>query len=196
MAKTLVSAPANALLTIAKTKGVGTILSLSEKTGVDRKTLKLINDGKSVKETTIKMVMDALRLPVSHLLDHARPSTLPDKVADISRRSYEAPLQKLNATLLKQMLDQTHPDELVWRLNIDRASDEIKSKLLKFGKLVQEWLLHINNWDHWKGQTHTLKGQLAKISMSADIENSMADLLSENVTLFGGTFIRWEKHGT
>jgi hypothetical protein len=52
MAKTLISAEPGALMKVAKLKGLSSIKALSEKTGSDRKTLKAINEGRPVKDTT------------------------------------------------------------------------------------------------------------------------------------------------
>ena len=54
MAKTLISPEPGALLKAARLKGAGSIKALSEKTGSDRKTLTAINDGHSVKDTTLQ----------------------------------------------------------------------------------------------------------------------------------------------
>jgi len=67
MAKKLAAIPGN-LMRVAASKGVETILALYEKTGVDRKTLRAINDGKPVKETTLQKIADKLRVPMAHLV--------------------------------------------------------------------------------------------------------------------------------
>jgi hypothetical protein len=60
------SIPEGNLLGIAKSKGITTFSALKEKTGVDRKTLRAINE--AVKQTTLQSIADKLRLPISHLL--------------------------------------------------------------------------------------------------------------------------------
>ena len=80
MTKKLVAIPEGNLLRIAATKGVATLSALKEKTGVDRKTLRTINTGQPVKETTLQAIADKLRVPLAHLLG---PSTL-DEVENSS----------------------------------------------------------------------------------------------------------------
>ena len=192
MAKKLVSAPPEALLQIAKSKGILSLLTLSEKTKVDRKTLRSINKGQSVKESTLQAIADNLRVPLTHLLGQDRIASLQLNSDGPSRRSYELELQPLNAIMLRKMLDHiSMPDAIDWNLNINHVSDELETKLLKFETIVREWLLLINGWDHWKGKNCDLQGQLAKIKMTADIENHIQVLSGGNIKIFGATFIRW-----
>src|SRR5450830_1785644 len=145
MAKRLVSAEPNALIQAANSKGIMSLLAINEKTGVDRKTLKLINEGAPVKETTIKKIADKLRVPIIHLLSQRQTETLQPNSDGSSRRLYELALQPLNAILLKEILEQVSlPNGIVWSLNLDDVSAELESQLLKFESIVQEWLLLIN----------------------------------------------------
>ena len=73
MTKKLVSIPEGNLLRVAAKKDVATLSALYAKTGVDRKTLRTINTGLPVKETTLQAIANKLRVPLAHLLG---PSTL------------------------------------------------------------------------------------------------------------------------
>ena len=73
MTKKLVAIPEGNLLRIAAMKSIATLSDLKEKTGVDRKTLRTINTGGQVKETTLQAIADKLRIPLAHFLG---PSTL------------------------------------------------------------------------------------------------------------------------
>jgi hypothetical protein len=192
MAKRLVSAEPNALIQAANSKGIMSLLAINEKTGVDRKTLKLINEGAPVKETTIKKIADKLRVPITHLLSQRQTETLQPNSDGSSRRLYELALQPLNAILLKEMLEQVSlPNGIVWSLNLDDVSAELESQLLKFESIVQEWLLLINGWDSWADKQRDLKTQLAKVRISTDVENRIQELASVGLKIFGKSYIRW-----
>jgi hypothetical protein len=68
MPKEMISIPEGNLLGIAKSKGIATLSALKERTGVDRKTLRAINEGQPVKQTTLQSIADKLRIPIAHLL--------------------------------------------------------------------------------------------------------------------------------
>jgi hypothetical protein len=68
MPKEMKSIPEGNLLSVASTKGYTTLSALKEKTGVDRKTLRSINAGQPVKQTTLQSIADKLRIPIAHLL--------------------------------------------------------------------------------------------------------------------------------
>lgn len=133
MPKKLIAIPKGNLLRIAATKSVTTLTDLKEKTGVDRKTLRAINEGKPVKDTTLQSIADRLRVPLAHL----RGPNTPDKHEDVSGPVQfgvrEIRLQPLDATALRRIAGQT--GEISWFLNIDQISEELEALLLRLRKV-------------------------------------------------------------
>ena len=68
-----VSAEAGALLKVAGPKGLTSLTAISKSTGKDRKTLKAINDGRPVKESTLEALATQLRVPLEHFLKADAP---------------------------------------------------------------------------------------------------------------------------
>ena len=155
--------PEGNLMRIAATKSVTTMVALKEKTGVDRKTLRAINTGQPVKETTLQAIADKLRVPLAHLLG---PSTL-DEVENSSslgthhqasdfleiklqqldvgaRRRLgdfrEIKLQQLDAAALRRLAAQA--DQISWLLKIDQMSESLEATLLKLGESLSGWYEH------------------------------------------------------
>ena len=136
MTKKLVAIPEGNLLRIAKNKGIETLSALKEKTRVDRKTLRTINTGQPVKETTLQAIADKLRVPLAHLLG---PSTLDEVENSNSLAPYhrvsngyhfrEIKLQQLDAAALRRLAEEN--DEITWLLKIDQMSESLEATLLK-----------------------------------------------------------------
>jgi DNA-binding Xre family transcriptional regulator len=74
MSKKLIALPEGNLMRVAAKKSITTLTELKDKTGVDRKTLRAIKEGKQVKETTLQSIADKLRVPLAHLVG-ADPAT-------------------------------------------------------------------------------------------------------------------------
>jgi hypothetical protein len=130
MTKKLVAIPEGNLLRIAATKGVATLSALKEKTNVDRKTLRKIDTGQLVKETTLQAIANKLRVPLAHLLG---PSTLDEvegsglapyhQVSDDGYHYREIKLQQPDAAKLRELAGEI--GGFTWLLNIDQMSESL-----------------------------------------------------------------------
>ena len=149
MTKKLVAIPEGNLLRIAATKSIATLSALKEKTGVDRKTLRAINTGQPVKETTLQAIADKLRVPLAHLLG---PSTLDEVENSSSLAPYhrvssdgfhfrEIKLQQLDAAALRRLAGET--DQITWLLKIDQMSESLEATLLKLRESLRGWYHHL-----------------------------------------------------
>jgi hypothetical protein len=187
MTKKLVAIPEGNLLRIAATKSVATLTALKEKTGVDRKTLRAINTGQPVKETTLQGIADKLRVPLAHLLG---PGTL-DEVENGSSldtlQIREITLQRLDAGALRQLAEAT--DTIFWLLKIDQMSESLEATLLKLSESLRGWWLHSNVLD----EPNNLVGQISYIKTSSDIDQSVEQLAKENLKICGATYVFWKK---
>lgn len=191
MAKKLISVKPNILIDIARKQGVQTLNALSERTRVDRKTLKTINEGKAVKEATLISIADKLRVPLTYFTASDEPST----PATVDRRPSELNLKVLTAQSLRLMLSEaSNSDAIIWRTNLNAVDDEVESCLLKFEETIAEFAALLNGWDHWRGKNNELKAQLSKLKMQGQIETHIQSLSGLHVRLFGGTFVRWEQN--
>ena len=149
MTKKLVAIPEGNLLRIAAMKSIATLSDLKEKTGVDRKTLRTINTGRPVKETTLQAIADKLRVPLAHLLG---PSTLdevensnslaPDHlVNDHGVHFREIKLQQLDAAALRRLAGET--ERIIWLLKMDQISESLEATLLKLRESLRGWYSHV-----------------------------------------------------
>lgn len=207
LAKTIISAEPGALMKVAGVKGIRSFKSLSEKIGSDRKTLRAINEGRPVKETTLQTIADRLHVPLSHLCKDDM-----DAMRDVDRRwsplfeseqPREIKLQPLNAKLLRELIESADvvSEEVEgpfgsekrdvlgidWDLRVDQITNHVEAQLLSFEKFVQEWGLAL----HGGGAGRGLKDQVAKVRMATEVEKHFKDLSEANIRIFGGSYLRW-----
>jgi hypothetical protein len=186
MTKKLVAVPEGNLMRIAATKGVETLSALKEKTSVDRKTLRTINTGQPVKETTLQAIADKLRIPLAHLLG---PSTLDEVENSSSLAPYhrvsdgyhlrEIKLQQLDAAALRRLAGET--DEITWLLKMDQMPDSLEATLLKLRKSLQGWFVHLLGFEADEDAEDNLADQIWAIKTSADIDKSIEQLAEQNL---------------
>ena len=190
MTKKLIAIPEGNLLSVAASKGVTTLSALKEKTGVDRKTLRLINTGKPVKETKLQDVATKLRVPLAHLLG----PTAVDKREDVSGGDVweyrEIKLQHLDATALRRLASET--DEITWFLKIDQMSGELEALLLRLRESLRGWFNHLLGIEFGPEEQDNLRDQISSIKRSADIDKCVEELAQHNLKLSGGTYVAWE----
>jgi len=138
------------LLRVAGKQGITTLSALYEKTGVDRKTLRAINNGQPVKESTLhKKIADTLRIPLDHFLGRAlsmrskRAANLaPYHQVDSDGYHFrEIKLQQLDAAALRQLAGGT--DQIGWFLKIDQISESLEATLLKLRECLLGWHEHL-----------------------------------------------------
>lgn len=192
MTKKLVAIPEGNLMRIAAMKSVTTLSALKEKTRVDRKTLRAINTGRPVKETTLQAIADKLRVPLAHLLG---PSTLDEgeNSSSSSLDTYqvrEIKVQPLDATALRRLAGET--DEITWLLQIDQMSESLEAALLKLGESLRGWFHHLLGID-FEDVTDNLIDQISSIKMSADIDKSVEELAKHNLKIYGSRYVFWDK---
>jgi hypothetical protein len=186
----MISIPAGNLLSVAATKSIPHFSALKEKTGVDRKTLRAINEGKPVKQTTLQSIADKLHIPITHL----QGSDAPDKNEHVSSndlRFREIKLQQLDGAALRKLALEVEVDERIWFLNIDQMSDELKTTLLKLRKALDVW------WEHHNigpsDERDNLEEEISYIETSTDIDESVAELAQHKLKIFGGRYLFWKK---
>ena len=191
--------PEGNLLRVAAKKGITTLSALNEKTGVDRKTLRTINTGQPVKETTLQAIADKLRVPLAHLLG---PSTLDEVENSSSLAPYhrvnsdgyhfrEIKLQQLDAAALRRLAGET--DQITWLLKIDQMSESLEATLLKLRESLRGWYapppIEFGDSD----AKDNLVSQISSIKTSADIDKSVEQLAEQNLKIYGGTYVHWDK---
>jgi hypothetical protein len=191
--------PEGNLLRVAAKQGITTLSALKEKTGVDRKTLRAINNGQPVMETTLhKKIADKLRIPLDHFLG---PSTL-DEVKNsstlapyhrVSSSGYhyrEIELQQLDAAALRRLAGET--DRITWLLKIDQMTDSLEATLLKLRESLLGWHEHLNAFPDSDAKDN-LVDQISFVRTSADIDKSVEQLTAQDLKIYGGTYLFWKK---
>lgn len=192
-----VSAEPGALLKVAGPKGLTSLTAISKSTGKDRKTLKAINDGLPVKQSTLEALATQLRVPPEHFLKTDAQGA-EEEIPFGSPRLRELSLEPLNAKRLRELLEKMARNsgaqgDIKWQLNIEDITDEIKSQLVKFKDCLNEWKLMLNGWAQWRDRNQDLEAQLAKIKMAKEIEICIKQIVDENLKLFGATFLWWKR---
>lgn len=203
MPKNLIAIPEGNLMRIATSKSITTQTDLKEKTGVDRKTLRAINAGQPVKETTLQAIANRLRVPLAHLLG---PNVV-DKREDVSggdaawaRADYIAPgycdinLKRLDATALRRFASET--DEITWFLKIDQMSEELEALLLRLRENLRGWFNHLLGIEFGPEEQDNLRDQISSIKRSADIDKCVEELAQHNLKISGSTYVAWENERT
>ena len=192
MTKKLVSIPEGNLLRVAAKKDVATLSALYAKTGVDRKTLRTINTGLPVKETTLQAIANKLRVPLAHLLG---PSTLDEGESSSSLAPdpefREIKLQQLDAAALRRLAEET--EEITWLLKIDQMSEPLEATLLKLRESLRGWFLHLLGIEYEPDTQDNLISQISYIKTSADIDKCVEQLAKANLKICGGTYVGWNK---
>ena len=177
MTKKLVAIPEGNLLRIAAMKSIATLSDLKEKTGVDRKTLRTINTGRPVKETTLQAIADKLRIPLAHFLG---PSTLdevensnPDHlVDDVGLHFREIKLQQLDAAALRRLAGET--GQIIWLLKMDQMSESLEATLLQLRESLSSWYQHLLSREFESEDAEdSLVDQISFIKRSADIDRAL-----------------------
>ena len=189
MSKQMISIPEGNLLRVAEIKNIRTLSDLKEKTTVDRKTLRAINAGKPVKQTTLQSIADKLRVPISHLLNANKGEVAGSKINEIQYR--EVKLQQLDAAALRKIAGETR--YITWFVNIDQISNELEKALLELRASLDRWSEHINiKWDWDPGEEDNLEDQISHIKASAGIDKSVEELARHKLKIYGGTYIGWD----
>lgn len=188
MSKKLIAIPEGNLLRIAETKSITTLSALKEKTSVDRKTLRAINAGQPVKETTLQSIADGLRVPLAHL----HGSTIPDNASAVAPDGFrEIKLEQLDATALRRIAGETN--ELNWFLKIDQVSEELETLLLKLRNSLQGWFAHEYGITSDPEAKDNLAEQIDYIKTSVDIDETVEALTRRKLKIFGATYVVWRK---
>src|SRR5262245_48995328 len=102
MSKKMIVIPKGNLMRVAASKGHDTFSALKEKTGVDRKTLRAIEAGRPVKETTLQSIANKLRVPMAHLVGSSVLESH-DAVHPRDDQHREFKLQRLDAAALRKL---------------------------------------------------------------------------------------------
>ena len=167
---------------------------LHEKTRVDRKTLKSINEGKPVKESTLQTIATHLRLPFEHLAPQGKKRRLSAPQEEAATKGVrELVLKPLNAKQLFELLSEiSAQDNLSWTLKLDSAPSAILQQLIQFEDAVRDWLRILHDDDREGETKKSLKGQLGKIQTRADLETLIQAISAANIKIFGSTYIRWD----
>jgi hypothetical protein len=171
---------------VAKAKGCDTLSALWEKTNVDRKTLRAINAGQQVKETTLQRIADKLRVPLAHLVG----SQTADKgergsVGEQSEYS-EIKLQQLDAASLPKVFEGARM--IKWFLQIDQMPIELEMLLDKLSDALKT---------RFAGPTRhqgTLQDQITRLRASTDIDKCIVELIERNLKVCGKAYVFWERH--
>jgi hypothetical protein len=191
--KKLISIAEGNLLRVAASKGATTLSALKERTGVDRKTLRLANAGKAIKETTLQSIADKLRVPIAHLTgSSAIEGSDPPRID--SNKYRELKLQRLDAAALRKLAGEHN--EIDWLLKFDRISEGLEALLLKLRESLNGWFGHLHHYPDYETGDN-LVDAISDIKRSADIENCVALLEQEHdLKILGGTYVSWESlHG-
>jgi Cro/C1-type HTH DNA-binding domain len=190
MSKEMISIPTGNLLSVAATKSVTTLSALKEKTGVDRKTLRAINEGQPVKTTTLQSIADRLRVPISHLQGSNAVGKSEGAPSGVNNYQYrEIKLQQLDGAALRKLAGEHN--EITWFLSMDRMYQELENTLLNLRENLRGWYAH--NHVYPGDNQDNLDAEISHIKWSAVIDDGIEELAQHKMKIFGGTYVAWEK---
>jgi DNA-binding Xre family transcriptional regulator len=190
MSKTLITIPEGNLLRVAATKSITTLTALKEKTGVDRKTLRAINEGKQVKEMTLERIAIKLHVPLAYL--HG-PTSTPNESEDVSGvnkyQFREIRLQRLDAAALRERLAWT--SEITWFLKIDHMSESLEEALKNLRESLRRWSFNLSQIED--PGADNFDEEMSRIKSSTDIDKCLEQLTQHKLKIYGGDYVRWTK---
>ncbi len=199
MAKTLVSTIPGALTKLLRERNL-TQVDLKEKSGVDVKTIRRIVLGGPVKDTTLKTVADALKIPASHLtqgdvtsaeiIPFTRTKTdtshnLGNEAIRVADDTQEFPLKRTTAATLAASLQGAK--NICWRLQIQSLPPEIVTLLKRLEAAVEAWRVESNSTE----RANSLSHQLELIGTSNEVQRLLDELRNSGVGVFSGTYLFW-----
>jgi transcriptional regulator with XRE-family HTH domain len=163
---------------------------LAQDLGMDRKTLRAIDRGQPVKDTTLQKIAVELRVPIDHLLKGPSEKNSKNNNAganSILLRAVKAP--EIKALLSKAVI-------LKWKLlldNLDSGTDTLEFEstdevILKFEKVVNQW------WTNLKTEVlveESLSEQLGRLVMGSDCETIIEKLKTRSISVLGGEYLHW-----
>jgi hypothetical protein len=190
MAKKLIAIPEGNLMRIAASKGATTLSALKERTGVDRKTLRLANAGSAIKETTLQSIADKLRVPIAHLVGSSAAVESSDLPRIDSNKYRELKLQRLDAATLRKLAGEHN--EINWHLKFDQISEELETLLLKLRESLKAWFWHLQLLEDEAGDN--LTEQISHIKRSVDIDKCVEEFQQRDLKILGGTYVTWDSH--
>ena len=192
MSKKLIAIPEGNLMRVAATQSITTLTALKEKARVDRKTLRAINTGQPVKETTLQSIADRLRVPLAHLVGPSTPDERKEVLSTDVYHRREITLRRLDATGLRRLAGEG-TGKITWLLKIDQMSEEVEALLTKLEKTLDGWFGHIVQIEFSSEHEINLTEQIARVKTSADIDRIVEDLAQKKLNIYGGSYVLWEK---
>jgi hypothetical protein len=186
VAKQMIIAYPGALDAVMKAKGL-TQTDLAQRSRVDRKTLRAINRGEHVKDTTVKAVVLGLGIPIRQLLVPPAPVQTEDARSSDEVGANSVLLRVVKAHDVKLLL--TGAVFLNWKLFLDRIDSEGRDTLLNFEKLIGQW------WSNLKTEgiaKESLAEQLRRLEIYNEVEAALAGLHKLSITVLGGEYLWWE----
>jgi hypothetical protein len=192
MSKKLIAIPEGTLMRVAATQSITTLTALKEKARVDRKTLRAINTGQPVKETTLQSIANRLRVPLAHLVGPSTPDERKEVLSTDVYQRREITLRRLDPTGLRRLAGEG-TGKITWLLKFDQMSEEVEALLTKLEKSLDGWYGHMVQIDFCSEHEINLTEQIARVKTSADIERIVEDLAEKKLNIYGGSYVLWKK---
>jgi transcriptional regulator with XRE-family HTH domain len=181
--------PKGNLMRVAASKGHDTFSALKEKTGVDRKTLRAIEAGRPVKETTLQSIANKLRVPMAHLVGSSVVEGH-DVVHPRDDQHREFKLQRLDAAALRKLAGENN--DINWIIKFDQISEDLEKLLQRLRESLNGWFFQRDFLDDEAGDNLTI--QIAHIKRSVEIDKSVEELEQRDFKILGGTYVTWDSN--
>lgn len=201
MAKTLVSVIPGALTRLLQERNL-TQADLKEKSRVDVKTIRRIASGGPVKDTTLKAVADALKIPTSYLTEGDVTSAeiipfnrsksepthdLDNDTIRVAEDAQEFPLKRATAAALATSLQGAK--KICWRLQIQSLPPDTITLLKQLEAAIEAWRVEANSTE----RANSLSHQLELVETSNKVQRLLDELRDSGVGVFSGTYLFWSK---
>lgn len=191
MTKKMITAKPGVLTKLLEERG-HTQTHLSEITGFDRKTLRAIDKGDRVKDTTLQRLAVKLNIPFSFI---AISNDEADETSSEAGGQSDLVVSKTSSTILRDQLAGCHSVE--WRLQIDDVSDVEEKYLKQFDfdvEMLRTRLSVIGNHSDYDGEhPSSLSFQLSLIKNWKSLDTILSELGDRGIGIFSGNYLYWSR---
>ena len=98
-------------------------------------------------------------------------------------------MQQLDAAALRRLAGEA--DEITWLLKMDQMSESLEATLLKLRDSLVDGIT--TSLIFGDPPEDNLSDQISSIKTSADIDKSVEQLAAQNLKIYGGTYVFWDK---
>jgi transcriptional regulator with XRE-family HTH domain len=157
---------------------------------IDRKTLARIDRGDEVKLETLQKLANNLKVPITYF-DPPVGRPVDQVNSQVESRWLSLLLHKVDVDDLVKMLcrrwDDTEPDSIHWKLNVNRVDDEAISLLEQFEDAVNDFYEYVN-----APGPDSLRAELDRLKKTKHVASLLEELAKHHLAVLGASYLSWQ----